>query len=108
MPANGTGTVLQLTTPGTGYVTADSAGVWADSTAVIHDDSSFAGPVWIGARGSTVPDVKRQAARDLLTQLDTAEKAFTKAYDGVPAPTLRAHYAAARTILDSLAAPARR
>ena len=71
-----------------------------DSYAFAHS-----GPVWINARGSTVPDVKRQAARDLLTAFDTSEKTFLKAYDGVPAPALRAHYAAARARLDSLAAP---
>ncbi|MEO8448979.1 MAG: CehA/McbA family metallohydrolase [Gemmatimonadota bacterium] len=97
----------ELALPAGGWVAiravSGATAVWPamDSYAFAHS-----GPVWIGARGSTIPDVKRQAARELLTVFDTSEKNFQKAYDGVPAPALRAHYAAARAILDSLAAPA--
>jgi TolB protein len=89
---------LQL--PAGGWVAVRAVGgattAWPamDSYAYAHT-----APIWIGERGSTVPNVKRAAAVDLLAALDVAEKSFKQAYTGSPTPRLDAHYQRAREIL---------
>jgi TolB protein len=63
-------------------------------------------PVWIGSRGSTEPVARRAAATDLLRALRNAEDRLIAGYgEGEEIPALRAHFAAARARLDSLARP---
>ena len=58
-------------------------------------------PVWIGQRGSTVPEARQAAARDLLRALDVATQRLESGYAGTDIPALRAHFASARRVLET-------
>jgi TolB protein len=60
-------------------------------------------PVWIGARGSTEPVARRAAAEVLRRLLASNVERVEVGYAGTEIPRLRAHFAAARVVLDSLA-----
>ena len=57
-------------------------------------------PVWIGQVGSTDPQAEREAARELLRALDSAERRLVAGYEGVEIPKLRTRFAEARAELE--------
>lgn len=67
------------------------------------DSYTFAhtAPIWITRVGSTDPDAKVAAARDLLRALDVASQAVDIGYADADHPRIVAHYAAARQRLTS-------
>jgi TolB protein len=89
-----------LTLPTGGWIAVRAVGGATDQWPAM-DSYAFAhtAPIWIGARGSTVPAVKKAAAVELLAAFDFAEKAFQRGYQGSPAPVLTGHYQRAREIL---------
>jgi TolB protein len=58
-------------------------------------------PIWIVDRGSTVPEVRRAAAADLLAALEVAERRLREAYAGTPIPHLEAQFRRARERLEA-------
>lgn len=91
-----------LTLPAGGWVAARAVGP-ATLRWPAMDVHAFAhtSPVWIGRRGSTEPLARAAAARDLLRALDVAAHRLETGYAGVDIPVLRAHFAAARRMLES-------
>jgi TolB protein len=90
-----------VTVPAGGWIAAVAVGgktaKWPamDSYAYAHT-----APVWIQRVGSTDPVAAQQAARDLLRALDVADKRIETAYAGASVPKLRAHFQAARAVLE--------
>lgn len=70
------------------------------------DTSPFAhtGPVWIGARGSTDPEARRQAASELLAVLRASRARLVAGYGDTPIPRLAARFDEAMARLEELAA----
>jgi TolB protein len=70
----------------------------------VMDSYPFAhtAPVWVGAAGSTDPQVATRAAQDLLAALDVAENRITRSYEGTETPVLLGRIAEAREKLRSL------
>ncbi|MCU0648834.1 MAG: CehA/McbA family metallohydrolase [Gemmatimonadaceae bacterium] len=68
-------------------------------------DMAFAhtAPIWIGSRGSTEPGARRAAAVALGRLLASNVERLEVGYLGTEIPRLRAHFTAARAVLDSLA-----
>jgi TolB protein len=56
-------------------------------------------PIWFNAIGSTDPDAKRQAARDLLRWMDVADERLAQGYGSESIPELKARFAEARSKL---------
>ena len=87
--------------PAGGWVAARVSGptitAWPAMASYAYAHTS---PVWIDRIGSTEPTAKLAAARDLLRALDVAEQAVDIGYTGAEHPRLRAHYAAARRVID--------
>lgn len=71
------------------------------------DTSPYAhtAPIWIGARGSTDPTARQEAAAELREILTASIARLRIGYAGVEIPRLEAHFAAAMARLDSLAQP---
>ncbi len=65
-------------------------------------DEPFAhtSPVWIGEVGSFEPEVRSQAARELLQVLTAAEEDLHEAYEGVAIPRLEGQFQEARERLE--------
>jgi TolB protein len=86
--------------PEGGWVTARARG--GEATWPVMDSYPFAetSPVWIGAVGSTDPEAKGRAARDLLRILDAAETRTQEAYGDYAIPRLQDHFDEARALLE--------
>lgn len=69
------------------------------------DEASFAhtAPVWIGARGSTDPDVRREAADELRDILTASVARLRIGYGGAEIPRLETRFAEAMERLNRLA-----
>ncbi len=59
-------------------------------------------PIWIGRVGSTDPQVRTAAARDLLRAVETSIAAFDEAYGEVPTPRLDGRLDDARRRLEAM------
>lgn len=94
-----------LSLPSGGWIAIRAVGGAIDRWPAM-DSYAFAhtAPVWIGAKGSTLPAAKAAAAKDLLAAFEVAEANFKRTYAGSPAPALSAHYQRAREILTAMAA----
>ena len=69
------------------------------------DEASFAhtAPVWIGARGATHPDARREAAAELRDILTASVARLRIGYSGTDIPRLEARFAEAMARLEALA-----
>ena len=56
-------------------------------------------PIWIGARGSTEPQARADAARDLIRAIDASEQRARIAYGEVETPQLQTRFNQARAVL---------
>ena len=90
----------QLNLPDGGWVTVRAHG--GESRWPMMDSYPFAetNPIWIGAIGSTDPDARQAAARDLLQVLNASEERLHRGYGDTPIPALTRHFDEARETLN--------
>lgn len=91
--------------PAGGWVAARALGGAIDTWPAM--DSYVFGhtaPIWIGSRGSTMPESRKAAAGELSRALEVALGRLRQSYQGVGIPKLEAQFARARARLDSLVA----
>lgn len=93
--------------PSGGWVAARAVGGETGWPTMAYAHFAHTQPVWIGERGSTEPQARRQAASDVLGALAHAERQFDEAYAGRVPPGLVARIAQARARLTALGAESR-
>lgn len=87
----------RLRLPQAGWVAARAlGGAVASWPAMSSRVYAHTAPIWIGARGSTVPEARRSAAAELLPALEAAAVRIRQAYGATPTPALDTHLARAR------------
>ena len=92
----------RIETPAGGWIAARARGGETRWPSMDTEPFAHTGPVWIGARGSTDPAARRQAATELLTLLDASHARLRLGYDGVSIPRLEERFALARERLEAL------
>ncbi len=91
---------MNVTLPDSGWLAVRVVGPAIDTWPGMADRTfAHTAPVWIGARGSSVPAQRRAAAADLLRALDRADQRLSRGYGEASIPALRAQFAAARARL---------
>ncbi len=94
----------ELELPSGGWIAARARG--GETRWPAMDTAPFAhtAPVWIGARGSTDPATRREAAAELQEVLAASLARLRSGYEGTPIPRLEARFAEAMARLEALAA----
>ena len=92
-----------LDLPAGGWVAARARG--GETRWPSMDTAPFAhtGPVWVGERGSSEPEARRQAAGELLAVLQVSRSLLDAAYGDTPIPRLTARFDEAEARLRMLA-----
>lgn len=93
----------RLDLPAGGWVAARARG--GDTRWPSMDTAPFAhtGPVWVGERGGSEPEARRQAAGELLAVLQVSRSLLDAAYGDTPIPRLTARFDEAEARLRMLA-----
>jgi TolB protein len=93
----------KLKVPAGGWIAARALGGPTTSWPAM-DSYAFGhtGPVWIGERGSTMPETRKAAAIELRAALQVALGRLRTAYQGTAIPNLEAQFARASARLDSV------
>ncbi len=95
----------EVTLPDGGWIAARALGGETRWPSVDTSPFAHTAPVWIGERGSTDPDVRRTAARELLDVLIASRARLRIGYSGASIPRLEARFDEAVARLEALAAP---
>ena len=92
----------ELQLPDGGWVAVRAMGGETTWPSMADIPYAHTAPVWIGERGSTEPEARRTAARNLLEALDVARERLIEAYGDAEIPQLLARFAEARARLETL------
>ncbi len=91
--------------PDNGWIAARAHGGGAEWPSMAVDQFAHSSPIWIGAAGSSDPQVASNAAADLIKAIDFSAARAREAYGETPTPRLDARFAAARAKLEALLQP---